>query len=40
MAANLLGYPVGPCRKPFWSEDPAVEEEIARVLKEHYAGTE
>ena len=40
MAANLLGYPVGPCRKPFWSEDPAVAEEIARVLKEHYAGTE
>ncbi len=34
MAANLLGYPVGPCRSQrFWSEDPAVEEEIARVLK-------
>ncbi len=40
MAANLLGHPVGPCRKPFWSEDPAVAEEIGRVLKEHYAGAE
>ena len=40
MAANLLGHPVGPCRKPFWSDDPSVAEEIGRVLKEHYAGAE
>lgn len=38
MSTNLLGYPVGPCRKPFWSEDPAVTEELDRVLKEHYTG--
>lgn len=40
MSANLLGYPVGPCRMPFWNEDPAVKEELDRVLKEHYAGVE
>ena len=38
MATNLLGHPVGPCRKPFWSEDSAVTEELSRVLKEYYAG--
>lgn len=38
MAANLLGYPVGPCRKPFWSEDPTVIEKLDRVIKENYLG--
>lgn len=40
MAANLLGYPVGPCRKPFWSEDRTVIEELDKVLKESYSGVE
>lgn len=40
MSANLLGYPVGPCRKPFWNEDQALTEELSRVLKENYAGVE
>lgn len=40
LSANLLGYPVGPCRKPFWNDDPAVTEELQRVLKEHYADAE
>jgi hypothetical protein len=38
MAANLLGYPVGPCRKPFDITDPKVTEEIDKVLKGRYAG--
>lgn len=38
MAANLLGHPVGPCRRPFWSEDPAVIEQLDKVIKENYLG--
>lgn len=37
LAANLLGQKVGPCRRPFWTEDPRVIEEISTVLREHYA---
>lgn len=37
IATNLLGHPVGPCRKPFYTNDPKVVDEIDRVLKTHYA---
>lgn len=40
LSANLLGYPVGPCRKPFWNEDRTVAEELERVLKDYYTGVE
>lgn len=40
MSANLLGYPVGSCRMPFWNEDTAVKEELDRALKERYVGVE
>ena len=36
LAANLLGQPVGPCRRPFWTEDEKIVGEISRVLKESY----
>ncbi|MDO5376802.1 MAG: 4-hydroxy-tetrahydrodipicolinate synthase [Clostridia bacterium] len=36
LTANLIGQPVGPCRKPFWTEDQRLIDEISRVLKEHY----
>lgn len=36
LAANLLGQPVGPCRRPFWTEDEKTVNEISRVLKENY----
>lgn len=37
LAANLLGQDVGPCRRPFWTEDSRVIEEISTVLRERYA---
>ena len=36
LAANLLGHPVGPCRRPFHNDDPAVKEKLNQVLKTHY----
>lgn len=36
LTANLLGQNVGPCRKPFWTEDPHVIDEISAVLQNHY----
>ncbi len=38
MAANLLGQDVGPCRKPFGTEDESVKQKVARVLETCCAG--
>ena len=36
LAANLLGHPVGPCRRPFYTDSPAVKQKLKQVLKTHY----
>ncbi len=36
LAANLLGQDVGPCRKPFYTDDPEVRQKVLEVLKTHY----
>ncbi|MDR3193184.1 MAG: 4-hydroxy-tetrahydrodipicolinate synthase [Treponema sp.] len=38
LAANLLGYPVGPCRRPFYTDDPRVTEKVREVLETHCRG--
>jgi 4-hydroxy-tetrahydrodipicolinate synthase len=38
LAVNLLGYPVGPCRKPFYTDDPNVTEKVREILENHYGG--
>ncbi|TCL70037.1 4-hydroxy-tetrahydrodipicolinate synthase [Hydrogenispora ethanolica] len=37
-AANLLGYPVGPCRRPFSGLSAKAEAEIRRTLEQYYQG--
>ncbi len=37
-AANLLGHPVGPCRKPFSMLSPAAEAAIQKTLDQYYQG--
>ncbi|ABR46464.1 dihydrodipicolinate synthase [Alkaliphilus metalliredigens QYMF] len=36
IATNLLGHPVGPCRKPFYTNSESIREEIQRVLHTYY----
>jgi 4-hydroxy-tetrahydrodipicolinate synthase len=38
LAANLLGHPVGVCRRPFHTVDPRVTEKLREVLETHYGG--
>jgi 4-hydroxy-tetrahydrodipicolinate synthase len=38
LAVNLLGYPVGPCRRPFYTDDPGVTEKVREVLETHFGG--
>jgi 4-hydroxy-tetrahydrodipicolinate synthase len=40
LAVNLLGYPVGACRRPFRTDDPQIEEKVKKVLETHYKGVE
>ena len=37
LAANLLGQDVGPCRKPFYTDDPEVRQKVLQVLDTYYA---
>jgi 4-hydroxy-tetrahydrodipicolinate synthase len=36
-AANLIGQPIGPCRKPFGLISQQAEEEIKKTIQEHYS---
>ncbi len=36
IAANLLGENVGPCRRPFYTDDKSVRQELSRVLDTYY----
>ena len=36
LAANLLGHPVGACRKPFHTENPTVKQKLKEVLDKYY----
>jgi 4-hydroxy-tetrahydrodipicolinate synthase len=38
LAANLLGHPAGPCRRPFFTDDPRVREKLREVLETRYQG--
>ena len=40
LAANLLGFPVGNCRKPFHTNDPVVIQKLKDVLETNYKGVE
>lgn len=36
-ATNLMGYPVGPCRKPFGMVNEAAQKAIAETIETHYS---
>ena len=40
LAANLLGQNVGPCRKPFYTDDATVADKVSEVLNKYYKDAE
>jgi 4-hydroxy-tetrahydrodipicolinate synthase len=40
LAANLLGYPVGACRRPFHTDSPLVKQKVKEILDANYKGIE